>query len=91
MATESAMSLTPRILIHSSAISEVLTLNIFLANDTTTRLRDLSWQELTGHASKPYNNNRHTFCHFVADATLIISYHIISEIYSRPLLREPRP
>ena len=75
IATTSAMSSTPHILIHFAAISEVLTLKIFLARDTTTRFRGLSWRELTGHASKPYNN---IGIHFVfnnstatsADATL---------------------
>jgi len=56
VATASAMSLTPHILIHTTAISEVLTLQIFLAHDTTTWFRDLNWRELTGHASRPYNN-----------------------------------
>jgi len=36
MAKVSAMSLTPHILIHSAAISEVLTLKIFLTHYTTT-------------------------------------------------------
>ena len=35
MATASAMSSTQHILIHSAAISEVLTLKIFLEHDTT--------------------------------------------------------
>ena len=53
MATASAMSLTSHILVHSAAISEVLTSKIFLAHDTTTWFRDLSWRDLTGRASKP--------------------------------------
>jgi len=31
-------------------------INVFLAHNTTTGFRDLNWRELTGHASKPYNN-----------------------------------
>ena len=48
----SAMSSTPRIFIHYMAISEVLPFKILLAHDKTTSFRDLSWQELIGHASK---------------------------------------
>jgi len=36
VATAAAMSLTSHILIHSAAISVVLTLKIFIAHDTTT-------------------------------------------------------
>ena len=43
VATASATSHTPNIFRHSAAFSEVFTLNIFLPHDTTTRLKDLSW------------------------------------------------
>ena len=56
VATASAMSQTPNSFRHCTAVSEAFTLNIFLPQDTTTWLKDLSCRGLTGQASKSYNS-----------------------------------
>ena len=70
VATASAMSHTPNIFRHCTAVSEASTLNIFLPQDTTTWLKDLSCRGLTGQASKPYNS---IGMHFVMNSSITTS------------------